>query len=144
MFQDTSRHKIAQLLSSADIKIGGDRPWDIHVRNDRLYTRVLAGGSRALGESYMDGWWDCPRLDEFFFRCLQARLDTRITSRSWYYEALKARVFNAQKPSRAYTIGRRHYDIGNKLYKCMLDDRMIYSCGYWENASTLEEAQEAK
>src|ERR1035441_2865177 len=40
--------------------------------------------------------------------------------------------------------GERHYDIGNDLYERMLDSRMIYSCGYWENAATLEEAQRAK
>ena len=28
-----------------------------------LPNRVLAGGSLALGESYMDEWWDCNALD---------------------------------------------------------------------------------
>ncbi len=29
-------------------------------------SEVLAGGSVALGESYMDGWWDCDALDLLF------------------------------------------------------------------------------
>lgn len=39
-----------------------------------------------------------------------------------------------------------HYDIGNDLYKLMLDtEHMQYSCGYWpSDAMTLAEAQEAK
>ena len=53
-------------------------------------------------------------------------------------------MVNLQKPSRAFQIGRHHYDIGNDLFSRMLDRRMIYSCGYWKNATTLDEAQEAK
>ncbi len=39
-----------------------------------------------------------------------------------------------------------HYDIGNDLYRLMLDDEhMQYSCAYWdEDAGSLAEAQEAK
>ena len=39
-----------------------------------------------------------------------------------------------------------HYDIGNDLYKLMLDaEHMQYSCAYWpEDGMTLGEAQEAK
>ncbi|MBU4141897.1 cyclopropane fatty acyl phospholipid synthase, partial [Patescibacteria group bacterium] len=48
------------------------------------------------------------------------------------------------KKSRAFLIGEKHYDLGNALYQNMLDERMIYSCGYWKNAKTLNEAQEAK
>ena len=92
----------------------------------------------------MDGGWDCSRLDEFFCRILRTQLDTMVKPRTWYFDALKARLFNHQKPSRAYQIGQHHYDIGNNLYRLMLDKRLIYSCGYWETASTLDEAQEAK
>ena len=70
--------KIQYLLSFADVKINGDRPWDIQVHNTNLYSRVLAEGSLGLGEAYMDGWWDCDRLDEFFFRILKANLEKRI------------------------------------------------------------------
>lgn len=39
-----------------------------------------------------------------------------------------------------------HYDIGNDLYRLMLDpEHMQYSCGYWpEGVTTLSQAQEAK
>ena len=39
---------------------------------------------------------------------------------------------------------QHHYDIGNDLYEKMLGNRLIYSCGYWKDATTLDEAQEAK
>ena len=133
------RRGMERLLSSADIKIDGDRPWDLQVHNEKLYARVLAHASLGLGESYMDGWWDCDRLDEFACRIFRAELDGKIHPRSEFFHFLRAKLFNLQKPSRAFAIGRRHYDIGNDLYR-----RMIYSCGYWPQASTLDEAQEAK
>ena len=144
MYRDNLYARVERLLSFADVEINGSRAWDIQVHNENLYARLLAGASLALGESYMDGWWDCERLDEFFCRVLRAQLDTRVNPRSWYLDALKARLFNLQKPSRAFRIGQHHYDIGNNLYACMLDERMIYSCGYWEAAGSLDEAQEAK
>lgn len=144
MGKDKFYHKIQHLLSFADVKINGDRPWDIQVHNKNFYSRVLAEGSLGLGEAYMDGWWDCDRLDELSCRIFQADLENRINPFKYSFAFLKAKLFNLQKPSRAFQIGQHHYDIGNDLYRHMLDRLLIYSCGYWKNASTLDEAQEAK
>ena len=144
MAQGTSRRKIEALIERADVRIGGARPWDVQVHDERFYARVLAQGSLGVGESYMDGWWDCQRLDELFNRIFRARLDEKVRGWRLLLPFLKARLFNLQRPSRAFEIGRCHYDIGNELYRHMLDRRMIYSCGYWRGAATLEQAQEAK
>jgi cyclopropane-fatty-acyl-phospholipid synthase len=50
------------------------------------------------------------------------------------------------KPSTARRNVSHHYDIGNALYRLMLDERhMQYSCAYWpREGMTLEQAQEAK
>ena len=63
-----AKDKLAALLRAADIEIDGGDPWDIRVHDERFYARVLSDGSLGAGESYMDGWWDVPRLDEFFAR----------------------------------------------------------------------------
>ncbi len=140
-----SRDFISDLLSLADVKIDGDRPWDIQVHDERLYSRVLSGGSLALGESYMDGWWDTPSLDQLIGRILQAELDKKVKGlRSVLWLAFKAKISNLQREKRAYNIGEKHYDIGNDLYQSMLDGRMNYSCAYWNGAANLDEAQEAK
>jgi len=144
MPQDKLRQKVEGLLSFADVKINGDRPWDIQVHNDDLYAKFLAEGSMGAGESYMDGWWDCERLDELFDRVFRAELDTKIKPFSCLFETIKAKIVNMQRPSRAFSIGRHHYDMGNDLYRCMLDKRMIYSCAYWNDAKTLDHAQELK
>jgi len=138
------RQTVERLLSLADVKIDGDRPWDIQVHDEAFYARVLAEGALGLGESYMDGWWDCERLDELFRRVLLARLETKVRPRTELPSVVRARILNLQRRARAFRIGERHYDIGNELFQRMLDPLMIYSCGYWADAATLREAQEAK
>lgn len=136
---------IQQLLSSAGITVNGSNPWDITVHNNKFYQRVLGQGSLGLGESYMDGWWDCQQLDEFFYRVLSTDLDKKVRNNpALLFEFVVARVFNRQSKSRAFQIGERHYDLGNDLFMNMLDGRMAYSCGYWTDAQTVDEAQEAK
>ncbi len=139
------RRPIEQLLDFAGISIDGRRPFDIHVHNPQFYPRVLAGGSMALGESYMDGWWDCDALDQFFDRVMAARLDKKISqNKSILWAALKAKWKHRANRSRAFEIGEHHYDLGNDLFRFMLDRRMNYSCAWWSNAEDLDSAQEAK
>jgi cyclopropane-fatty-acyl-phospholipid synthase len=136
--------KIEYLLSLANVQINGDRSWDIQVYNEKLYQRVLAEGSLGLGEAYMDGWWDCEKLDEFICRIFKANLDTKINPWIEFFPLIKAKLFNLQKPSSCFIDCQHHYDIGNDLYQQMLDKNRIYSCGYWKNASCLDDAQEKK
>ena len=132
------------LLRQADIEINGTRPWDVRIHDDRLYTRVLRYGSLAVGEGYMNGWWDCDDLDGAIYRASAAdfkdnfKLDFGVI-----LETLRATVLNPQR-AKVTEVAEKHYDIGNDLYERMLDKRMIYSCGYWKDATTLDEAQEAK
>ncbi len=144
--QSKAQTLVQKMLHPPDVQINGNRPWDIRIHHPRFYERVLSGGSLALGESYMDGWWDCEALDQFFERILGDRLDKKATRNSigLLYPILIAKIRNAQNRSNAYVIGKRHYDIGNHLFSLMLDPWFNYSCGYWENAETLEKAQEAK
>ncbi len=139
------KKKVQQLLSAAGVEINGSRPWDITVHNEAFYPGVLRQSSLGLGEAYMDGWWDCPALDEFFCRLLSAGLENRLPftwGLLWLY--LRSNLFNRQKKPRAAGNVRSHYDLGNDLYECMLDKRMVYSCANWEQASSLDEAQEAR
>jgi cyclopropane-fatty-acyl-phospholipid synthase len=136
---------IPDLLASAGVEINGHRPWDIQVYNDQFYPRLMAGGSLAFGESYMDGWWDCAALDQFFDRILSIRLDQRARkSAKALWCALKAACTASPRRWRAFEIGRRHYDLGNDLFTNMLDKWMNYSCAYWKKARDLDEAQESK
>ncbi len=136
---------IESILSGAKVGTSGKHVHDLRVHNEQFYSRVLHGGSLALGESYMDGWWDCDHLDQFFHRILAAGIGNRF-AHTWNVlpTLLKNFILNAGRQSRAFEIGRRHYDIGNDLYRAMLDRRLTYTCGYWRNTDNLDDAQEAK
>ncbi|HGK4672834.1 TPA: cyclopropane fatty acyl phospholipid synthase [Kluyvera georgiana] len=134
-----------ELLQQADIKINGSRPWDIQVHHADFFKRVFQQGSLGFGESYMDGWWDCDRLDILFCKILQAKLDKQMPGNlKDILQIASARLFNLQSRRRAWIVGKEHYDIGNDLFSRMLDPHMQYSCAYWRTASSLEEAQDAK
>ena len=140
-----SREAVERLLAIADVRIGGGRLWDIEVYEPRFFSRLLAGGSLALGESWMDGWWNCVALDQFFDHVMTARLDKQAKKLTGIYTAaVLSRLCNRQRKSRAFIVGEHHYDIGNDLFRAMLDRRMAYSCGYWVNTDDLDSAQEAK
>lgn len=136
--------RIEQLFAPADIILNGNRAWDITVHNPNLFRRLMAHGSLGLGESYMDGWWDCEKLDELVCRLLNAGIDRQIRTWGMALTAITARLTNRQSRNRAFRVGEHHYDIGNDLYERMLDSRMIYSCACWAEAGNLEAAQERK
>ncbi len=134
-----------RLLDAAGIEVDGPRPWDLQVHDDRLYERVLRDRELGMGESYQDGWWDAERVDQFIERVQLADLRSQIRpSAALLLLAARARLGNRQSVRRADRNVRAHYDVGNDLYERMLDRRMIYSCGYWRDAPTLDAAQEAK
>ncbi|HEI9849596.1 TPA: cyclopropane fatty acyl phospholipid synthase [Serratia marcescens] len=136
---------VEEMLAEAGVAINGPRAWDIRVHNPALFKRILQEGSLGFGEGYMDGWWECERLDMLFTRILQAGVDERLPrSLSDIARIAYARLFNRQSRKRAWQVGKEHYDIGNDLFRAMLDPYMQYSCGYWKEAQTLEQAQQAK
>ena len=138
---------LAQLLLHAGVQINGPGPADMQVHDARVYADIFARWSLGLGETYMDGLWDCAQLDAFFDKVLGANLDRKVVGSARMriaVEAFRHRFLNLQSARRAFQVGEQHYDIGNDVFEAMLDSRMIYSCAYWAQADTLEAAQEAK
>ncbi len=138
------RQQVEALLAQADVRIDGDRPFDLQVHDERFFQRVLAETSLGFGEAYIDGWWDCQQLDQLIYRILRGSLLLKLRSWQDFWVALKAKLFNLQNPRRAFKVGEQHYDLGEDLYQAMLDKRLIYSCAYWKEAKDLDAAQEAK
>jgi cyclopropane-fatty-acyl-phospholipid synthase len=143
----TNRDKdaVQTLLDLADIKINGARPWDIQVHDERLYGRVLAHGSLGLGEAFMDGWWSAQSVDEFICKVLQTGLDKKVKHNARLLRQLAcAKLFNLQTRARSLKVADVHYNLDNQLYSYMLGERMSYTCAYWKDAQTLEQAQDNK
>ncbi len=133
------------LLAKAGIEIDGKRPWDMHVRNPAVYDRIMFKRSLGLGESYVDGWWDCAALDDFFCRLLRIRIqDIAIPKFTTLLQLMGAYLRNRQSVARAREVAEKHYDLDNELFGHMLDATLAYSCGYWREATSLHQAQLAK
>ena len=144
---------LSEFLKPAGIEFNGNQPWDIQVHNDLFYTRILHQGSLALGETYVEGWWDCEQIDELYMKCFRKKLDENIKSiGKWQAFTLLLKklnfverlIINHQSKKKSLNVGKVHYDIGNKLYQAMLDKEMTYTCGYWKDADSLDSAQLAK
>ncbi len=141
---DRSKTFFAGLLAQADLTINGPRPSDPQVHDDRLFDRLMTQGSLGLGEAYMDGWWDADDLDGLIVKLVGGRIQEALKfDLAMLMSAARGTLLNLQR-LRVTEVGEKHYDIGNDLYEAMLDRRMIYSCGYWKDATTLDAAQEAK
>ena len=92
---------VEQLLSPADVIVNGDRPWDIHIHDQRFYQRLLKDGSLGLGESFMEGWWSCPSVDQFIERVLSAKIHQKIKkSLRLSCAVLWAKLFSMQSHSK--------------------------------------------
>lgn len=136
----TERH-----LSEAGIFINGPNPWDPQIHDRRALRRMALGGTLGAGESYMDGDWDCASLDGLATRVLSSDFDKHLETFSRLsLKRLIEPFVNFQSRAFAEDNVRAHYDLGIELYTAMLGPTMTYSCGYWRQAKTLEDAQNAK
>lgn len=143
----SSRFKMFEdLLKEADIKLNGDRPWDLQIKDEKTFDRVIVSGSLGLGEAYMDGLWECQSIDEMIHRILQAKLDKKLTNKQKIQlggEKLK-QIINPQSILRVKKDVPFHYDLGNDIFEAMLDKYMTYTCAYFKDTENLDEAQEKK
>lgn len=144
-YMASARAFVEELLKKADVTIGGTRPQDIIVHDERLFNRVIRYGTLGLGEAYMDGWWDAPALDEFFTKVLTTDLkkEFRLNLAS-VIAVVKAFLFNQQSRVGATVVAREHYDLSAELYMSFLDPYNQYTCGYFKNTDSLAIAQEQK
>ncbi|MFO7716168.1 cyclopropane fatty acyl phospholipid synthase [Desulfosarcina sp.] len=136
---------IRMLLKEVGIEIDGPAPWDLQVHDQRWYSHVVRNKNLGLGESYMDGWWDCAQIDETVCRLQLGGLEDKIRGNVKYLvRLLPAILFNLQSSSRARIIAQRHYDLGNDLFFAFLDQYRQYSCGYFQDTDDLDRAQQNK
>lgn len=137
---------IEEFLSQAGISINGNQPFDIQLHDKKAIMSAIAKNvSIGAGESFMKKHWDCEALDELFFRLSRFCSIDNIRGKKilvWFF--IKNRLLNLQSKSRSKAVADIHYNLDNDMYQRMLGPTMAYTCGYWKNAQTLDEAQEAK
>ncbi|MFA5931936.1 MAG: cyclopropane fatty acyl phospholipid synthase [Candidatus Paceibacterota bacterium] len=136
---------VTKALLKAGITIGGKNPWDITVSDNRFYKWVFWKGSLGLGEAYMEGFWECAQLDQFFEKVLKGGMPLMAVLNPTAIKLIvQSKIMDLAPRSKAFVVGKEHYDLGNRLFEAMLDTSMSYSCAYWKDATTLEKAQENK
>jgi len=115
----------------------------------RVIRQLENGGLFGLGEAFIRGEWETSDLSELMYRIVTRHPSIPVSVPKYgvhiIFSWILDRLRNSQIGARAYEVAHRHYDLGNDLFKAMLDrDTMTYTCGYWKSASTLEQAQRAK
>jgi cyclopropane-fatty-acyl-phospholipid synthase len=121
----------------------------IRVLDERFYAKAAFGGSVGAGEAYIQGYWSCEDLTALIRIMVVNRSALKDMERGW---ARLSRPFRRaghwlRRNSRAGSARNiaAHYDIGNELYRLMLDETMAYSCGIFQrDEATLAEASRAK
>lgn len=138
------RSIVTHYASLAGLKIN-NKNGDIQVNNPLFFKRAITEGSLGLGESYVDGWWSSLKLDEVLYKLIKANIAEQIKpSPKLLWQTLLAQITNRQSIKRATQVAKVHYNIGNDLFEKMLGKHLMYSCGYWKNATNLDEAQAHK
>lgn len=141
----SARRAFTDFFALAGIMVDGPNPWDMCVNDERVFNRLLAGGSLGLGEAYMDGDWDCPALDQFFDRVISAHLSDKIgLTLPMATLMLAARLKNRQSVARAGQVADTHYNLPTDIHEATYDRRLTASCAYWKDAANLDQAQENK
>ena len=134
---------IEEMVCEAGITLGHD----MIVHDPSMWVDWADRGILAIGESYMTKKWDSPYVDRVMAKLAAMPSETkRKLFRSWKTKFLLsiAMFFNQQRREKELEVAEKHYDLGNEFFQSWLDKNMQYSCGYWQNASTLDEAQLAK
>ena len=120
------------------------------VRDPQFWSLSAYGGTVGAGEAYINGHWRCDDLTALvrimvLNRHVMEHMEGGLGARG---SALLRRLLHwANRNSRSGSARNiaAHYDLGNDLYRLMLDDTMAYSCGiYLAEDATLHEASIAK
>lgn len=104
-------------LSAAGVGTDVTGPSNMVVHNEWLYHRMVYDGTLGLGEAYMEGWWDCKRLDEFFYKVFMGNIYQEILypwDRLIHYLSFDA--FNLHSVVRSREVADKHYDLGSLIH----------------------------
>jgi cyclopropane-fatty-acyl-phospholipid synthase len=136
-----------RLWTGDEISTPGSRPVGcLELRSGRALLELLRSPSMGLGECYRKGLLEVHGDILVVSNEMMAALVKKQAGR--YYgpkirSLLHAVKVNSKNKSRHNV--NHHYDLGNDFYKLWLDERMVYTCAYFEKpTATLDEAQVAK
>lgn len=143
----SSKTVVTELFKKCDIIIGGSRPQDIIVKDDKCYSMILIDGDLGLGESYMYGYWtsnDLLLTLETLLANWKEAYSYKNLSLTDISSFINHKILNYQTKSKISRDASKAYDTGNELYERMLDDNMQYTCAFFQDTNDLNVAQKQK
>jgi len=121
----------------------------IRIHDPRVYRSLVFGGTVGAGGDYIEGLWSCDDLTALVRILVRNRavldgMEQGLARLSAPWRHVAHRLRNNTKTGSRRNIAA-HYDLGNEFFSLVLDETMMYSCGFFERAtSTLTEASIAK
>lgn len=120
---------------------------EVVIHDPRMEEALVRQGASALGQGYVEGWWDTPDLAGFLTMAAinqDASMSGPVGS---LVKRAVSRAWDAIKPDRrdgAVGTMAGHYDLGNEFYELWLDSSMTYSSGLFTGTDDLASSQRAK
>ena len=137
---------VVRLPDDSERRFGSGREHVIEIHDARFFRRLVSRPRLALGEAYQAGEWtsdDLPGVLELLLRNSSAGAERHPL-------LLRLASVRPRVNTRTGLLGARrniayHYDLGNDLFRCMLDESMTYSCAVYEHDDEpLADAQRRK
>ena len=128
---------------------GFDLQCTVYFDHRQAFADTAFGGTVGAGEAYIRGLWRCDDLVTLVRIFIANREQMKRMDSGWSLVSRPLlRLFHWANRNSKHGSARNiaaHYDLGNDLYRLMLDDTMAYSCAIFPRAdSTLTEGSEAK
>ncbi len=141
-------NKVIEMLLSQDIHVltnneaqSGSNPWDIICRNDRrndVLKQFTKFKTLGLGNTYIEGFWHCERIDLMFKRLFDLNLETRSNSIMFempnsfplILEQLLYKFFNISLIKQR-EVAKKQYNLPTQLFEGFLGESMKYTTGDW-------------
>ncbi len=121
MLGERGKRLVIDTLERAGVRLDGDRPFDLVVKDDAFYPMVLFDGLTGARDAYVLGYCDTEQLDEMTNRLFRGGLSLPFANRGLLAAREVAnRLFNMQGGARGLAV-QRHYDLGNDVFEAMLD-----------------------
>ncbi len=122
---------------------------ELTVFSPNFYRDIAFGGSIGAGEAFVNRAWDCDDLTSLLRillrnRAVLERMDSGLSALGLPLQKLLHKLNRNTHGGSRRNIAA-HYDLGNDFYRLWLDEKMMYSCAYFESTDTsLDDASTAK
>ena len=145
MLNNLAERIVRSKFESAGIDIGTSDSCEVKVIDSSFYSDVLFKGSLGLGDSYIEGKWQCQNIDRIVSKLLKNGTYSPLVARTYDIGHSFANIFtNLQNRFRSRQVIDIHYNLPPHFFEVVLGKTNQYTCAYFQDTTNLDEAQETK